>query len=97
MIGVYGYTTSTYELVFEPIYNGDYNLKLDKAVVMLDSIPQYNYFIQEYQESFYSFTPWWSGFEQRTIVIFGDVIFNNIFFYMVPNDFPLFYLTEYQD
>ena len=95
IIGVFAYTSVAYQLIFEPVYVLNYNVKLIPAVPMLDSIAKYNYFVQEYEESFYSFTPWWAGFEQRTLVSFADVIFNDVFFYMVPNDFPMFYLTEY--
>jgi hypothetical protein len=45
VIGVYGFTTATYELTFEPVYVLDYNLKLDSAVSLVDSIPKYNYFL----------------------------------------------------
>jgi hypothetical protein len=49
----------------------------------------------EYDEVFYSFVPWWAGFENKTIVFFAEVIFNNVFFYMQKNDFPNFYLTDF--
>jgi hypothetical protein len=44
---------------------------------------------------FLSFFPWWAGYENRTIIFFADVIFNNVFFYMKTNDFPQFYTTEF--
>jgi hypothetical protein len=31
------------------------------------------------------------------MVFFANVIFNNVFFYMQVNDFPQYYLTEWQD
>ena len=52
---------------------------------------------QEYEESFFSFAPWWAASENRTIVLLADVWFNNIFFYAKLNDFPQFYSTELQD
>jgi hypothetical protein len=30
-------------------------------------------------------------------VLVADVIFNNIFFYATPNDYPEFYSTDLQD
>jgi len=53
--------------------------------------------LTEFEESFYSFRPWWAGYENRTLVFFAEVFFNNVFFYMKANDYPLFYSTEYHD
>lgn len=82
---------------FTPIYELEYNERLTKAVPALDSIAYYNYYKSEFEESFYSFMPWWAGYENRTIVFFAEVIFNNVFFYMTPNNYPLFYLSEFHD
>lgn len=35
--------------------------------------------------------------ENRTLVLAADVIFNNIFFYSEPNDYPLYYNTALID
>jgi hypothetical protein len=50
--------------------------------------------MQEYEESFFSFAPWWSASENRTVVLVADVIFNSIFFYCKLNDFPQAYTTD---
>lgn len=68
-----------------------------KAVPLRDSIAYPNMYMNEFQESFYSFTPWWAGYENRSMIFFGEVIFNKIFFYLSANDYPMFYLTEYKD
>ena len=31
------------------------------------------------------------------MIFFGEVIFNNIFFHIKANDYPMFYLSEYKD
>jgi len=64
---------------------------------MTDSIAYPNLYRTELEESFYSFRPWWAGYEKRTMVFFADVVFNNIFFYIEANDYPQFYLTDYKD
>ena len=74
-----------------------YELKLDSAVPLNDSSPVPVTYLQEYEESFFSYFPWWADSESRTIVLVADVIFNNIFFYAKPNDFPQFYTTDLQD
>lgn len=61
------------------------------ATPIRESIGYYNMYLQETEESFYSFKPWWAGYENRTMVLFSDTTFNNIFFYMMPNDYPQFY------
>ena len=31
------------------------------------------------------------------MIFFAEVIFNNIFFHIKTNDYPMFYLSEYKD
>ncbi len=57
----------------------------------------YQNYMNEYQEGFFSFHPWWPASENRTMVFVGDVFYNNIFFYMQRNDYPTFFLTEWKD
>lgn len=47
------------------------------------------------EEIKFSYFPWWSASEDRTIVFTANVTFNNIFFYAKANDFPQFYTTEW--
>jgi hypothetical protein len=73
-----------------------YQIKLDVATPLVDSSPIRIVYYQEYEGSFFSFLPWWSDSENRTVVLLADVIFNNIFFYCKLNDFPQFYTTDLQ-
>jgi hypothetical protein len=54
-------------------------------------------YYKEYEESFFSYSPWWAASENRTIILLADVLFNNIFFYAKLNDFPQFYTTDLTD
>jgi len=51
----------------------------------------------EYSEGFYSYSPWWSGSENRTIVFLADVIFNNVFLYADWNRYPKHFITTKHD
>ena len=95
-IGVYSSTQSIYELTFEKVQSLTYQIKLDVATPLVDSSPIRVVYYQEYEGSFFSFLPWWSDSENRTVVLLADVIFNNIFFYCKLNDFPQFYTTDMQ-
>lgn len=94
-IGVYGGTYSVFYLSFEVKYAIDYNIKTERATPLVDSQPHYVQFNDEAEEKFFSFRPWWAGFENRTMVVFAEVIFNKVFFYMKFNDFPQFYTSEW--
>ena len=61
------------------------------ATPLEDSVGIYNYMVNEQQESFYSFTPWWSGADNRTMIFFAAVIYNKVLFYMDVNDYPLWF------
>jgi hypothetical protein len=92
---VYAQTQVAYELRISAIYSPTFNERLESAEPLRDSIASYKYFENEYQEAFYSFYPWWTGRENRTMIFVADVIFNQVFFYLQKNDYPFFYLTEY--
>lgn len=96
-IGVYAQTFAVFELTFGLVYSSTYNIKTNAAKPLVDSQARYVYFTSETQEEFFSFMPWWSGQENRSFVMFAQVIFNKVFFYMKYNDFPQFYTTEWQD
>ena len=51
----------------------------------------------EKAEGFYSFKPWWSGRENRTVVLLSDTIFNKVFFYSMWNAYPKHFLTSKHD
>lgn len=88
---------AVYELSFTPTYSVQYQAKLSQFIPLNESKPYSKTFYTETEEIKFSFTPWWSASEDRTIVLTANVIFNNIFFYAKANDFPQFYTTEYQD
>lgn len=96
-IGVYASTKTAYYIKFEPVYSLQYQIKLDRATSLVESTPVSVIYYQEYEESFFSFAPWWAASENRTIVLLADVWFNNIFFYAKLNDFPQYYTTDLQD
>jgi hypothetical protein len=96
-IGIYAHTLAAYQLSFEPTYTSQYVALLAGAIPLNESQPYFVQYLQEYQETFFSFTPWWSMAENRTLVFAADVIFNNIFFYSEPNDYPLYYNTALID
>ena len=94
-IGVYASSYAVYYLSFEVKYAINYNIKTERATPLVDSQANYVQMTDETQEVFFSFMPWWAGFENRTMVLFGEIIFNKIFFYMKFNDFPQFYTTDW--
>ena len=96
-IGVYASSLAIYSLKFDPVYTLQYQIKLERAQPLFESTAVSVTYKQEYEESFFSFAPWWAASENRTIVLLADVWFNNIFFYAKLNDFPQFYTTELQD
>lgn len=53
--------------------------------------------VNEQQESFYSYTPWWSGADNRTMVFFASVIFNKVLFYIDVNDYPMWFESGWSD
>jgi hypothetical protein len=81
----------------EPTYTSQYVALLAGAIPLNDSQPYFVQYLQEYQQTFFSFTPWWSMAENRTLVLAADVIFNDIFFYAAANDYPLYYDTALID
>ena len=96
-IGVYAQTTCVYRLSFEPVYILDYNAKLVSAVPIVDSVAYKNVFYKEESQVFYSFKPWWAGYENRTMIFFANVIFNKVYFHIRANDYPMWYLDEHID
>jgi hypothetical protein len=94
---VYSSSRVVYNLKFQPVYSLQYQIKLNRAYPLEESKAVTVIYEQEYEESFFSFAPWWAASENRTIVLLADVWFNNIFFYAKLNDFPQFYTTELHD
>jgi hypothetical protein len=82
-------------LKFDATFTLSYQIKLDRATPLVDSAPVPILYTEEYEESFFSFAPWWSASENRSVILVADVIFNNVFFYCKLNDFPQFYTTDW--
>lgn len=94
-IGVYAQTLTAYELSFIPVYQQSYDAILNTAVPIIDSVQVPTVYWQEYEQSFYSFNPWWSDYEQRTVVLAANVIYNNIFFYAALSSYPQYYTSTF--
>lgn len=94
---VYGSTRAQVKIQFEYELRPSYNIKLETARAIGDGRDHYDIFYDEYAEGFYSFTPWWSGRENRTIVFLSDTIFNKIFFYSQWQAYPKHFLTTKHD
>jgi hypothetical protein len=94
---IYGSKRSQYLIEFEYEFKAIYNEKLESAIPIGDGSFIYQKLLDEYQEGFYSFKPWWSAVEQRSVVFLADVIFNRVFFYSQWNEFPKHFLTTKHD
>jgi hypothetical protein len=94
---VYGNTRSQFRIEFEYNFKHTYNGRLDGALALGDGASLYQDLKDETEEGFYSYSPWWSKRENRTIVFLADVIFNKVFFYSAWNDYPKHYLTTLHD
>lgn len=51
----------------------------------------------EFQSKLYSFSPWWSGVENRTMIFLADVVTNKLFFYAKFDALPQHYMTTLHD
>jgi len=94
---VYGNSYSEVKIVFEYTYAPYYDAELDKAVAIADNSSIYTNIPDEYGERLYSFTPWWSGKENRTAVFLADVLVNKVFFYSRWNAYPKHFYTSKHD
>ena len=88
---------SQYLVQFEYEFMPTYDERLESAQQLGDGIPRQIKLLDEYSEGFYSYSPWWSGKENRTIVFLADVIFNRIFFYTDWDQYPKHFITTKHD
>jgi hypothetical protein len=77
-----------YEITFEYTFLPEYNGLLEGSEHLGEAIPAFEALPDEYDERLYAYSPWWSGRENRTVVILADVLANNVFFYAEWNTFP---------
>lgn len=80
-------------MFFRPTYDE----QLELAIPVGESQYQFTNIPDEYGERLYSFTPWWSGKENRTSVFLADVLFNRVFFYSRWNAYPKHFYTSKHD
>ena len=58
---------------------------------------EYGMFEDEFGSAFYSFRPWWSMHENKSIVLLADSPEKVVTFYLALDDYPLVYLTDWLD
>lgn len=94
---VYGNVYSKVLITFEYKFKPTYDEQLEKAIPIGDGEFKYTNIPDEYGERLYSYSPWWSGKENRTSVFLADVIFNKVFFYSRWNAYPKHFYTSKHD
>lgn len=94
---IYGNTFAQIKVEFEFEYKPSYNEQLTKALAIGDGSHRFEVIADEYEERLYSFAPWWSGKENRTVVFLADVLYNRVFFYTQWNAYPKHFRTSKHD
>ena len=54
-ISVYANTLTAYQMDIKAILSSAFNQKLEQAVPLLETIPSYQYYVDEFSESFFSY------------------------------------------
>ena len=96
-ISVYGAIYSEFELSFKVEYHPIQNEKLTKASPLTEAQSVYGDFEDEFGNAFYSYRPWWSMHENKSIVMLADSPLQSVTFYLALDDYPLVYLTDTED
>ena len=94
---VFAETYCQYEITFEYTFLPEYNQLLDKAQLLGDAKYTETVLPNEYDEKLFSFHPWWSGRENRTVIFFADMIANRVFFYTKYDAYPKHFATSIRD
>jgi len=94
---VYGNTYSEVEITFNYDFAASHDELLEAAVPVGDGAFANTNIPDEYGERLYSFSPWWSGHENRTSVFLADVLVNKVFFYARWNAYPKHFYTSQHD
>ena len=95
-IGVYGNVRSDYELIITPVYHPHFNERLMYATPLVERTPVHVYFASEWDSAFFSFKPYWSMHEDRTVVFLAESFQNDVTFYFTVDDYPLIYKTDFR-
>ena len=94
---VFGNTLSEYRVEFEYEFKPTFDERLSLATQLADSSPLHTVLEQERDDRFYSFEPWWTARENRTVVFLADVVFNKIYFYSMWQRYPRSFLADRHD
>ena len=96
-ISVYGEVYSEYEISFKVEYHPVQNEKLTKASPLTEARSVFGNFDDEFGTAFYSYRPWWSMHENKSIVMLADSPLQAVTFYLALDDYPLVYLADVAD
>lgn len=96
-ISVYGELYSEFELSFKVEYHPVQNEKLTKASPLIEADSVFGDFDDEFGGAFYSYRPWWSMHENKSIVMLADSPLQAVTFYLALDDYPLVYMTDTPD
>lgn len=67
------------------------------AQPLSENISVFNRFTDEFGSAFYSYRPWWSMHENKSIIMLADSPEKSITFYSARDDYPLIYMTNWID
>ena len=76
-----------------PAYDG----RLAMAEPLVPAQPVYVSFKKEFEDGLFSYRPWWSAFEERTVIFLADNIQKNVYFYAAVDKYPIYLQTDLED
>jgi hypothetical protein len=94
---IFGATAAQVYVTFEYEFKPSYDERLAQAKPIAEGSFVEETLEDEYAEELYSFAPWWSGHEARSVVLLADVIQNRVFFYSQWNSYPRHFLSTEHD
>jgi hypothetical protein len=94
---IFGASAAQVRITFEYEFKPSYDERLDEAIPIAEGSYIEQTLPDEYAEELYSFAPWWSGHEGRTVILLADVIQNRVFFYTQWNSYPRHFLSTEHD
>lgn len=90
-------TYCQYQITFDYKFVPEYNALLEGARAIGEGQYATANLGSESDEALYSFNPWWSARENRTVGFFADMIANRVFFYTKWNAYPKHFSNSVQD
>ena len=96
-ISIYGELYSEFELSYKVEYHPVQNEKLTKSIPLNEAESVFGNFDDEFGNAFYSFRPWWSMHENKSIVMLADSPMQAVTFYLALDDYPLVYMADMAD